>query len=240
MLSFGNRYNFDVGSGTDFGFGPGSGVGPLATIGAARFGGSDLVARDSFDAGTGVRGAALSVIGGGLSDRGIGFNRSEDLAVANRSYGPSLGQTASGRFIPDIRGFRSGAGYDPRLVYADMYPLSSYGYGPEARAAYPYPGAMGPYPAPATYYRGSLPPFYRERLGEPYGPQMPCARSPCATGRCGSRYGGPISEYPPASPECMPYMSCTSSANPNDCRSCVSSLGGADHCATQICGPHYY
>lgn len=56
-------------------------------------------------------------------------------------------------------------------------------------------------------------------------------------------YGAPVNapplySYPYTAPECAPYVSCENTSDPNDCRSCVSSLGGSSHCVDQICGPH--
>lgn len=243
MLASGTgAFNFDRGSGVNSLIG--SSAPSRGALLSARFGSSDLVGTDSFDPSTGVR--SLSMSGPGTGS--LSFDRTVDAGVMDRSYDTGPAQRSRGTgFAPDIRGFRGQGTYDPRLIYAETYPYSAYalpgqggafGY-PNGGYAFAYPGAAGPIPAPATYYRGSLPPYYRERLGEPYGPQMPYARSPCARGPCASRYG-PISEYPPASPECMAYMGCTSTGNPNDCRSCVTALGGPNHCAMQICGPNLY
>jgi len=121
----------------------------------------------------------------------------------------------------DMIGVRNYLGYNPRAVRRDWYPNGV------------------PYPA-ATHYRGVIPPYgssynyaypYASPYGSPYGLIY------------GSSYGLPyespyLPAYPSTSPECARQGSCRSLDYPNDCRSCVSQLGGSSHCATQICGPH--
>ena len=144
--------------------------------------------------------------------------------------------------------FRNYSQTDPRLAY-EPYLESNYPYAnapvqtyPPPQdyyigipPSYPPPDYLG-YPSQATYYRGSLPPFYRERLGPsnvlPYPP-------PPRFGPDGNYIAQ--SNYPPCGPECAPYLDCAiSTSTPNDCRSCVAALGGSSHCADQICGPHLY
>ncbi|AUL77471.3 putative ORFan [Tupanvirus deep ocean] len=94
-------------------------------------------------------------------------------------------------------------------------------FDPRYRRVDLYPNGV-PYPL-ATYHRGVVP------YGIPYNNSY--------YGRY--NYGYPyLPAYPATSPECARAGVCARYNNPNDCRSCVSQLGGISHCANQICGPH--
>lgn len=220
MLSFGTgRSNFNSGGGRSLSFAP------ALSQSRANYA-SDAQMNRPFNAVTGVVDLASGRSNTPFS-RTAGISRLEDAQIVDRSMQ---------RLARDGVRRRS---YDSRLAVPNV--IGPYAY-PEQTLYGPglaYPVAE-PYPPPATYYRGSLPPYYRERIGDTYVPPMPYVESPPYIPPKPYSNLCTISSYPPASPECMPYMSCVNSSNPNDCRSCVSALGGTEHCATQICGPHLY
>ena len=121
---------------------------------------------------------------------------------------------------------RSGINYD---YYDPLYPnqLDPRLYaGPVYANGYPFPyayGRTGPLPT------NQLDPRVNNLLAYQNGYPVPPQFDPNPT---------LAQSYPLTSPECSPYMECSSYADPNDCRSCVSAAGGSSHCADQICGPH--